>query len=306
MGSARRRGMIASARGVPLSMPKLAPAAVQRASPAEPSGQELDELLGVVAERTGVDLRGQRPPMLARRAAVRLSATRAPTTEEYLALLRDDLAEPWALLERLTIKVSRLFRDPEAFEVLRARAVPELRRARGGAPLRAWSAGCAHGQEAYGLAMLLAESGGPWSVLATDVDRSALTCARAARSPRAQATDVPADLAARWLARCGDDVRVAPALADGVRFAAHDLASPAPPPGAAGRFDLVACRNVLMYFLAASQAAVLSRVVDRIAPGGWLLLGEAEWPPPSVERRLEVVERRHRLFRVRAADPEGT
>jgi chemotaxis methyl-accepting protein methylase len=285
-------------------MPKLASAAVQRASPAEPSGEELDELLGVVAERTGVDLRGQRTPMLARRAAVRLTATRAPSTEEYLARLRDDLAEPWALLERLTIKVSRLFRDPAAFEILRARAIPELRRARGGAPLRAWSAGCAHGQEAYGLAMLLAGSGGPWSVLATDVDRSALTRARAGRYPRAQAADVPPDLAAPWLARRGDEVRVAPSLAAGVRFAAHDLASAAPPPGG-GTFDLVAFRNVLIYFLARSQAEVLSRVVDRIVPGGWLLLGEAEWPPPAVERRLEAIDRVHRLFRVRGED-EGS
>lgn len=286
-------------------MPKLAPAPVQRTTPVEPSGEELDALLGVVADRTGVDLRGQRPPMLARRAAVRLTATRAPSTEEYLARLRDDLAEPWALLERLTIEVSRLFRDGAAFEILRARALPELRRARGDGTLRAWSAGCAHGQEAYGLAMLLAGSGGPWSVLAPDVDRSALTRARAGRYPRAQAADVPSELAARWLEGCGGgDLRVAPALAAGVRFAAHDLASPAPPPGG-GTFDLVACRNVLVYFLAASQAAVLSRVVDRIAPGGWLLLGEAEWPPPAVERRLEVVDRAHRLFRLRAAD-EGS
>ncbi|HEX9050379.1 MAG TPA: protein-glutamate O-methyltransferase CheR [Anaeromyxobacter sp.] len=284
-------------------MPKLAPASAQRTPPVEPSEEELDALLGVVVERTGVDLRGQRAPMLARRAAVRLTATRSPTTEEYLARLRCDLVEPWALLERLTIKVSRLYRDPVAFEILRARAIPELRRARGEGALRAWSAGCAHGQEAWGLAMLLAGSGGPWSVLATDVDRSALTRARSGRYPRAQAADVPYDLAARWLEAGGDaDVRVAPALAGGVRFAAHDLASPAPPPGG-GTFDLVACRNVLMYFLPASQAEVLSRVVDRIAPDGWLLLGEAEWPPPAVERRLRVVDRRHRVFRVRAAGP---
>ncbi len=279
-------------------MPKLAPGAVLRTSPAEPSREALDQLLGVVAERTGVDLRGQRAPMLARRAAVRLAATRAPSTEEYLARLRGDLAEPWALLERLTIKVSRLFRDPVAFEILRERAIPELRRARGDRPLRAWSAGCAYGQEAYGLAMLLAGSGGPWSVLATDVDRSALTRARAGRYPRAQASDVPADLARRWLEWCGDaDVRVVPALAGGVRFAAHDLGSPTPPPDA-GPFDLVACRNVLIYFLARTQGEVLSRVVDRVAPGGWLLLGEAEWPPAAVERRLEVVDRARRLFRV--------
>ncbi len=281
-------------------MSKVAPAAAQRTTPAEPTERELGELLAVVTERTGVDLRAQRPPMLARRAAVRVSAIGAPSTAEYLRRLRDDLAEPWALLERLTIEVSRLFRDPGAFAVLRERAIPELRRRRGAAPIRAWSAGCAHGQEAYGLAMLLAGSGGPWSVLATDVDRSALTRARAARYPRSQASEVPPDLAATFLEPAGErEVRVVPEAAAGVRFAAHDLASSAPPPGG-GLFDVVACRNVLIYFLASTQAEVLSRLVERIAPGGWLLLGEAEWPTPSVERRLEVVDRGRRVFRLRS------
>ncbi|HET8541849.1 MAG TPA: protein-glutamate O-methyltransferase CheR [Anaeromyxobacter sp.] len=282
-------------------MPKPASLAAQRQAPPEPTGEELGELLGVVAERTGVDLRAQRAPMLARRAAMRLSAAGAGSTSEYLARLRDDLAEPWRLLERLTIKVSRLFRDPGAFAILRERAIPELRRRRGAAELRAWSAGCAHGEEAYGLAILLAGSGGPWSVLATDVDRSALTRARAGRYAREEAAHVPAELAAEHLLPSGDEVRVVPALARNVRFAAHDLASPAPPPGG-GAFDLVACRNVLIYFLPDRQAAVLSRVVDRIAPRGWLLLGETEWPPRAVARQLEVIDRTHRLFRVRPAD----
>ena len=69
-----------------------------------------------------------------------------------------------------------------------------------------------------------------------------------------------------------------------------------------GPFDLVTCRNVLIYFLPGGQAELLSRVVDRIAPGGWLILGEAEWPAPALEPRLEVVDRPARLFRVRGPD----
>src|SRR5512138_3470737 len=107
-------------------MPKLASAAVPRPPPAEPTGEELHALLEVVAERTGVDLHRQRRPMLARRAAVRLSAAGAVSTAAYLARLHEDLAEPWRLLERLTIKVSRLFRDPEALTILREGAIPEL------------------------------------------------------------------------------------------------------------------------------------------------------------------------------------
>lgn len=295
------RGMIGRTGSVPVPMPLLASAAAPRPPPADPTVDELHALLDVVAERTGVDLRTQRRAMLARRASLHLSAAGAPSTAAYLARLRDDLAEPWRLLERLTIKVSRLFRDPGAFATIRARAVPELRARRRAAPIRAWSAGCARGEEAWTLAMLLAESGGPWSVLATDVDRSSLTAAQGARYPAGEAVDVPADLAARHLVVRAGGVTISPALARGVRFAAHDLASAAPAP-AGEVFDLVACRNVLIYFLPDVQRRVLSRIVDRIAPGGWLLLGEAEWPPPAVERRLSLVDRHQRLFRVRPAD----
>jgi chemotaxis methyl-accepting protein methylase len=269
------------------------------------SASELGELVRLVARRTGVDLGGQRPSTLGRRAAGRLGACGARSAAEYLALLRADAAEPWRLLERLTIKVSRFFRNPATFAAVAGEVLPALRRARPGRPLRAWSAGCAFGEEAYGLAMLCAASGPGWSVLGTDVDRSALARARAGVYPAALAADVPPDVAERHLARRADGaVAVRPELARHVRFEAHDLCAGAPP-GAGARFELVACRNVLIYYVAERQARILATLLRALAPGGYLVLGEAEWPARAVAARLEVVDRAARIFKL-AASGEGS
>jgi chemotaxis methyl-accepting protein methylase len=274
-------------------------------APAPLSESELGELVGLVALRTGVDLGGQRPAMLARRAADRIGACGMRSASQYLGLLRSDAAEPWRLLERLTIKVSRLFRNPATFEAIAEHVLPELRRSRGARPLRAWSAGCAHGEEAYGLAMLCDASGPGWSVLGTDVDRSALARARAATYPAALAADVPAELAARHLARRADGaVAIRPGLARRVRFEVHDLSAASPPSGDP-RFDLVACRNVLIYYVAERQARILASLVRSLAPGGYLVLGEAEWPTPAVAARLEIVDRACRIFKL-AGPGEGS
>jgi chemotaxis methyl-accepting protein methylase len=267
------------------------------AAAAEPSPERVRLLVALLADRTGVDLCGQRPSMLARRAARRIGASGARTHTEYLTLLRDDAAEPWRLLEHLTIKVSRLFRDPDTFAFLGERVLPELRRQAAGGALRAWSAGCACGEEAWGLAMLCAASAGPWSVLGTDVDRSALARARAGIYPAAEDRHPLSQLAREHLEDRGDGtVAIRRELARRVRFEARDLAAGAPP--SRGRFDLVACRNVLIYYLRDRQARLLSALLSSLAPGGCLVLGAAEWPLPEHERQLEIVDRGHRIFRL--------
>jgi chemotaxis methyl-accepting protein methylase len=274
--------------------------AAASAAPSESLGESVLQLVAALAERTGVDLAGQRPAMLARRAAQRIGASGARTLAEYLERLRDDDAEAWRLLEHLTIKVSRLFRNPGTFAFLGEHVLPELRRRAAGRALHAWSAGCACGEEAYGLAMLLAASPGAWSVLGTDLDGSALARARAGTYPAPEELRFAAAIARRHLEpRPDGTVAVRGELARHVRFEAHDLASGAPSPGAC--FDLVACRNVLIYYLRDRQARFLSTLLSSLRPGGYLVLGEAEWPPPEAERCLEVVDRGHRIFR-RAPD----
>lgn len=270
-------------------------------APLAPAPPQVDEALALVRERTGADFRGQRRAMLERRIVNHMIVCGAASPEVYLATLRADDAAVWALLERLTIKVSRFFRNPEVFAALRGSVVPALRERRGGAPVRAWSAGCARGQEAYSLAMVLDEAGGPWSVLATDVDPAALAAARTGAFETTDVADVPADLAARHLDPLDDGrLAVAAPVASGVRFGAHDVTSPRGL--AAGPFDLVCCRNVLIYFVPEVQAQILARLLARVVPGGILCLGEAEWPTDPLAREVEVVDRALRIFRT-PADP---
>ncbi|MCO5171050.1 MAG: chemotaxis protein CheR [Planctomycetes bacterium] len=258
----------------------------------------LQELLGLLRELRGVDFGGYRVATLARRVRNRMIAANLQSLDAYLGRLRDDPAEPDALIERLTIKVSRFFRGAGAFEAV-ARALEARRQALPGRRLAVWSAGCGQGEEPYSLAMLLdglQPPGDAPDVTATDLDPAALAAAAAATYRDAALEELPAALRAQHLVRRDGRWEVAPALRRRVRLLRDDLTVAAPPPGA---FDLVACRNTLIYFQPALQERVLERLAGALVPGGLLWLGEAEWLAGAVASRFGVVDRRARLFEAR-------
>jgi len=265
----------------------------------------LSRTLDIVRERTGLDFSRYRASTMLRRVRNRMIAAGARTLPEYHQQLEADPREAGALLERLTIKVSRFFRDEATFRAL-GEALARWDRVR---PPSVWSAGCGQGEEPYSLAILLDAAGlGASRVLATDIDPSALAAAREGCYPEAAAQDVPAALRARAfdeeVTPRGRRLRVRPELRARVDFRAHDLLGDALPGG--GRFDLVLCRNVLIYLERASQERVQRLLARSLAPRGLLCLGEAEWLLPPVAPRFEVIDRRARLFRSRAGDAEGT
>jgi chemotaxis methyl-accepting protein methylase len=168
--------------------------------------------------------------------------------------------------------------------------------------LAVWSAGCGRGEEPYTLAMLLAALGQPAgapAVLATDIDAAALEAGRRARYATDAVADVPAALRERWLAPAGVGgaaLEVRPELRGRVAFERHDLARHVAP--RRGGFDLVSCRNTLIYFDGPLQRRALGVLCDAIAPGGLLWLGEAEWPAGDAAARLTLVNRQARIFRL--------
>lgn len=264
--------------------------------PAEPAAHDaLAQAVAAVRAATGVDLSRHRRPTLERRLAGRLAQSGARSMAEYLGRLARDPAEPEALLAQLTIKVSHFFRDPALHAALEREVLPWL--AGRDAPARVWSAGCARGEEPYSLAMTLAAARGPQGVevLATDVDAAALAAGHRAAYPSAELAHVPPPLRGRFTEGAGPGFRVAAPLAARVSFARHDLASGERV--AATPFDVVACRNVLIYFDAPLKEAALDLLLAHLAPGGYLCLGHAEWPTPRAAARLAVVDRRARLFR---------
>lgn len=259
----------------------------------------MERILGRVREITGVDFRHYRPAMLLRRVHNRMLSAGITDLSDYLERLLNDVEEAWHLLERLTIKVSRFLRGRAVFEHLLA----ELGQTEWAqTPLQIWSAGCAHGEEAYSLAWLLARTGRPGSVLATDVDPTALERAAAGWFDSSSSSELtPADLDQILEPEVpgSNRRRVHSSLRERVSFRRHDLL--APPCPSIGRFDLVCCRNVLIYLHPTAQQAVLERLSDALNPGGLLCLGEAEWlSPPLIEqfgpasRALKLFRRNHR------------
>lgn len=250
----------------------------------------LDEVVACIRARHGVDFAGYRRGTILRRLAFRMVRVGARTGEAYLATLRQHPDEAARLIEQLTVKVSRFYRNAPMFDLVR-RLLGELPGA--DAPLRLWSAGCGHGEEAYTLAMLLDDR--PGEICGTDVDDAALAAARQGTYAAPAIVELPEPLAQRWLERCSPaTVRVRDALRARVRFVRHDLTAAGVAPTAP--YHLVCCRNVLIYLTPPTQQRVLDKLVMSLVPGGLLCLGEAEWIPQPLPG-LALVDRKLRIFR---------
>ena len=179
------------------------------------------------------------------------------------------------LVELAVVHETCFYRHPDQLELVAQLAAP----APGG--LRLWSAGCATGEEAYSVAMALAEAGRPPGgdcVLGTDVSGRALAEAAAAAYGTRTLRFTPPSWTARWLGPpdAAGDRAIAPALAAGVAFSRHNLLSVEPPPGAP--FDVILCRNVLIYFEPYRIGEALVRLGAALVPGGALVLGPVELP----------------------------
>ena len=199
----------------------------------------------------------------------------------------EDPLEGTRMLERICTHETHFFREPRQFEFLEERAFPEWEKdaaaGRRSRQIRVLSAGCSTGQEPYSLAMLLLSRLPPemgWSIeiLATDLSRRALEQAESGIYRIEKAEEIPADLRKRFMLRGvrsqEGQMKAGPEIRSVVRFQRLNLNDARWP--VSGRFDLILCRNVLIYFDEASRRAVIHRLVDLLAPDGYLLLGHAE------------------------------
>ncbi len=182
------------------------------------------------------------------------------------------------VVEALLNNETSFFRDPGVYELLSGAAFDRIRSARRDSKkLRIWSAGCSTGQEPYSLAIMLREAEAHWAgwsvdIAATDVSAAAVTQARSGRYSQFEIQrGLPARTMLRWFQQEGDEWVVDNRLRRMVRFATHSLMTPPP-----GQFDVILCRNVLMYFAPDARRAVFERLNDALAPDGILMLGAGE------------------------------
>jgi chemotaxis protein methyltransferase CheR len=192
---------------------------------------------------------------------------------EYLNVLKKDKTELEQFLDRVTINVSQLWRHPEQFTVLERTILPELAQA---GRIRAWSAGCSYGAEAYTLAAVAAStvSGARVSITGTDIDGRMVQRARDGRFSAADARTTPPGVMERWFTQLPDGTyEVKPQLKTMARFEVGDLLRMQPRPGS---FDLVMCRNTVIYFNDEVRDALHARLATSLRPGGYLIVGATE------------------------------
>jgi chemotaxis protein methyltransferase CheR len=264
-----------------------------------PADDGLPALLAQVERHRGLALRCYKDKCLRRRLAVRMRARGLHTFAEYGALLGRLPEEYDLLVAALAINVTKFFRNPEAFALLRERVLAPLWR-RGG-PIRVWSAGCASGEEPFTLALQFHEIAGDRAAAvrgrvridASDVDPGALDELRRATYLRPAVEDLPPELLAVHFSP-GPPYRLAAAVAACVRPLLHDLTrDPAPEPP----YDLIVCRNVLIYFDRVLQERLFARFTAALAPGGHLLLGKVETLFGEARAGLVLEDARERLYR---------
>ncbi len=247
--------------------------------------------------RTGHDFSKYKRSTVVRRLARRMQVNRVDTLKNYSDLIREKADEVQALLSDLLISVTSFFRDKEAFDSL-ARLLPEIFESKQtGQQIRVWVAGCATGEEAYSIGMLLLEEARRHEarphiqIFATDLDARALAAARDARYPAAIEADVSEARLQRYFTREGDYYRIRQELRDIVLFALHDLLKDPP----FSHVDLVSCRNVLIYLDRELQEQVCSTFHYALNAGGYLFLGAAETAenPPG---NFRTIDRHTRIY----------
>ena len=249
----------------------------------EPS--HLAELAATLKERVGLHIRPDSYSALKLALVARLSALgpATPGAADYLARLGGPAGdeELRQLLPLVTVGKTSFFRDERQFQALDALLPGYLARVSGGgSPLRIWSAGCATGEEPYSIAMCCAERGlqpGQVELLATDVNPEAVGAAARGLYEARRVRDIPAPLLGRHFDREGDAWRVRASLRQAITaIRPHNLISPTFPTPAFGGWDVIFCRNVIIYFDTTTTRRVLEQFHQALAPGGWLFLGYSE------------------------------
>jgi two-component system, chemotaxis family, CheB/CheR fusion protein len=261
---------------------------------------ELLAFLEQVRARSGIDFRAYKAATIQRRLQRRFVATDSADLTSYTAYLTDHPEEYGRLVSTFLIKVTEFMRDPELFDLLRTEILPNLvaaNRARNH-ELRIWSAGCATGEEAYSLAILVCEVLGEElgrfnvKIFATDLDADAIAVARRGVYGAAALTGLSDQLIDRYFSSSPGGYAVKKQVRSLVVFGEHDLGQRAPFP----RIDLVLCRNVLIYFTTALQQRALQLFAFALHEGGYLVLGKTETVSPLSEF-FTVQHVQHKIYR---------
>jgi two-component system CheB/CheR fusion protein len=275
--------------------------------PAEPTERELNALRDVLTQlrvRTGHDFSNYKRPTVMRRIARRISVHELQDLAAYSHFMHENPAEATALLKDLLISVTNFFRDPEAFDALERNVIPRLFEGKtADDQVRVWVTGCATGEEAYTVTMLLSEYAAKLNiapqiqVFASDIDEDAIAIAREGFYTVSDVAEVSAERLTRHFVSEDDGYRVRREIRERVLFAVHNVIKD--PPFA--HLDMATCRNFLIYLNHTAQRRVMDVLHFALNAGGYLMLGTSE----SIDNAgdlFSIVDKEHRIYQGRTVE----
>ncbi|HEX3787403.1 MAG TPA: CheR family methyltransferase [Pseudonocardiaceae bacterium] len=270
-------------------------------APAPAPDSDLEDLLGFIRDSRGFDFTGYKRTSLTRRIRKRMQDIGIAEYVDYQDRLESSAEEFHFLFNTILINVTGFFRDTETWTYLQREVLPDLLAKLGPEEdIRVWSAGCSTGEEAYSLAIMLAEVLGieecvrRVKIYGTDVDEEALRDARVGLYSAKSLEPLSADLRSKYFEAHGAQFTLRSDLRRRVIFGRHDITRDAP----ISRLDLLVCRNTLMYFNVEAQAQIIDRFHFALREGSFLFLGKAEMLLSDSDR-FEVTSMRQRIFRRR-------
>jgi two-component system CheB/CheR fusion protein len=271
---------------------------------AEEAVEPLKQVFAIMRARTGHDFSRYKQTTIRRRLQRRMSVNQVSDVYEYASLLKKSEDEIKALLKDLLISVTNFFRDPEAFEALKRQMKELIKGKPGGSEIRVWVAGCATGEEAYSVAIIIQECLDELDknllvqMYGTDIDIDALQVARTGKYPSNIAADLTPERLKRFFIKENDTYRVKKEIREAIVFAPQNFIKDPP----FSRMDLICCRNLLIYLDTDIQRRLLPLLHYALRPGGILFLGPSETAGESadlfvlVERKWKIYQRREKVI----------
>ncbi|MCR9202723.1 MAG: PAS domain S-box protein [Planctomycetaceae bacterium] len=261
----------------------------------------VDRVFQLLHQLHGIDFSHYKANTVGRRIQRRIDLLGLDGLDQYVQQLNDDPSELNDLYKDLLIGVTRFFRDPAAFEVLEREVIPRLFASKDrDQPIRVWVAGCASGEEAYSIAMLLDEESRRRGVVretkifATDAHHVSLNAAARGVFPEESLSELSNARRSQYFQRQRDGFHVVPELRKQIVFAPHNLISDAP----FTQMDLVTCRNLLIYLQPNAQKKALSMFHFSLKSGGTLFLGPSE-SPGEIADEFQIIDKKWRVYRKR-------
>jgi len=280
--------------------PYLASSSSSRTAELVPDGDpQLKNILHLLQTANGVDFSDYKPATVKRRILRRMALHKVGELKQYVQFLRHHPAEAEALYEDMLIKVTSFFRDPDAFEALKAEVFPSILKHRSPEePIRVWVPGCSTGEETYSQAIALLEFLGnrsadiPIQLFGTDLGQGGIEKARAGIYPDSIAADVSPERLRRFFLKVEGGYRINKTIRDMCVFARQNLLQDPP----FSRIDVISCRNVLIYLGPVLQKRIMPIFHYALKPRGFVMLGGAEGIIGTASDLFELMDRKHKIY----------